>query len=150
MPIWDKEGNEYRVECTMTGEKLIEWRVFDPGPPWIGVAACARKASDLRIHDLRLRDDLPGPRTFLQGLFGRPAPRVTYQRRGLGTELLKLVIGYAETSRCETISGDITVEDIAANPRLVQWYQHHGFAFSPAHAVGRLAGNITRPVDQQR
>jgi hypothetical protein len=120
---------------------MREWRVFDAGP-WIGVASCSVKGDEMNLGEFQFRDDLFRPRSWSQKLRGQPPERVNYQRRGLGSVLLPLVIAHARQSGCRKINGIITSRDLAANPRLVAWYCRHGFSYSPVGPNLRVAGNI--------
>lgn len=59
-----------------------------------------------------------------------------YRRRGLGTELLKLVIEIAREKNVACIQGIVTRQGIAENPKLLEWYEEHGFEVIPVAAPG--------------
>jgi len=51
----------------------------------------------------------------------------TYRRQGLGTKLLNLLIEHATERKVQRLYGSVMKVDIDKTPRLVEWYEKHGF-----------------------
>jgi hypothetical protein len=47
----------------------------------------------------------------------------------LGTALLRLIIKTALENGCTEIEGNLKPQDLEKNPRLPDWFRHHGFEF---------------------
>ncbi|MGE5655522.1 MAG: GNAT family N-acetyltransferase [Actinomycetota bacterium] len=60
-----------------------------------------------------------------------------YQKKGLGTTLLKFVINWAKKRNIKQISGFLTEEDLQNNPNLVRWYQQYNFRLEPPYKTDR-------------
>ena len=50
-----------------------------------------------------------------------------YQRRGLGTKLLKYLIETAKLKGVKTLHTSLTEQDISNNTNLIDWHKNHGF-----------------------
>lgn len=59
-----------------------------------------------------------------------------YRRRGLGTELLRLVIEKAREEEVARIQGFVTNQGLAENPKLLEWYRRYGFEIIPIDSPG--------------
>ena len=53
-----------------------------------------------------------------------------YQKRGLGTSLLRIVVEYSRVSGVKNLRGSLTKKDISNNPGLKDWYLKNGFFLS--------------------
>lgn len=62
-----------------------------------------------------------------QSCFGLRTLRVNYQQRGLGAALLVFVIRAARENGHASMTGTLVRNYLKQNPRLVNWYQSHGF-----------------------
>lgn len=51
----------------------------------------------------------------------------TYRHQGLGTKLLNLLIEHATERKVQCLYGSVMKADIDKAPRLVEWYEDHGF-----------------------
>ena len=50
-----------------------------------------------------------------------------YQKRGLGTSLLRIVVDYSRSSGAKSLCGSLAKKDISNNPGLKDWYLKNGF-----------------------
>jgi ribosomal protein S18 acetylase RimI-like enzyme len=50
-----------------------------------------------------------------------------YRHQGLGTKLLSLLIEHATERKVQRLYGSVMKADIDKTPRLVEWYEKHGF-----------------------
>ena len=53
-----------------------------------------------------------------------------YQKRGLGTSLLRIVVDYSRSSGAKNLCGSLSKKDIYNNPGLKDWYLKNGFFLS--------------------
>jgi ribosomal protein S18 acetylase RimI-like enzyme len=51
----------------------------------------------------------------------------TYRHQGLGTKLLNLLIEHTIERKVQRLYGSVVKADIDKTPRLIQWYEKHGF-----------------------
>jgi hypothetical protein len=54
-----------------------------------------------------------------------------YQRRGLGTKILKYLIETAKLKGVKTLHTSLTEQDISNNTNLIDWHKKHGFKIEP-------------------
>lgn len=135
--IFDRTGRPYRSALRM-GDRSHDWQVFDDG--WrIGYAWCSRDQTEFRINDLKFDGQFRRPRTFLGWQIGR-ARVVNYQRRGLGTALLRVIITHARAHGCRQIVGMISQVDLDRFSTLPGWYARFGFVYSPKPDGGIIKG----------
>lgn len=86
------------------------------------------KIADLRVsHDRRIPP--PFPLDWLP-CFRRLAPKQNFQRRGIGTALLRETLARAKAKGFREVFGDIAAIDLAAFPGLPRWYEGFGFEVS--------------------
>ena len=81
--------------------------------------------SDIVLHDpARCR-----PRGLAKYLpfYSRAFCPRNYRRRGLGTKLLRAFIGLARMMEVKVITGEVKNQGLIDNPKLLEWYQRHGF-----------------------
>lgn len=130
--IYDAHGRGYRLN-------------FDPGRDlWIFNVSCGRLPAGhaycwllagvtvVRINDLVIRDDIRVPTSLLEKLlrrlFGLPPRTVNFQRRGLGTALLRTIIDTARANGIHRVCGEVMPKDVARFPGLKDWYAREGFS----------------------
>jgi hypothetical protein len=53
-----------------------------------------------------------------------------YRNRGLGSELIEILLDLAAGRKGKVIFGSLIKEDIIINPRLLAWYTNRGFTVS--------------------
>ena len=96
----------------------------------IGYANLFDCGDALRLQDIRISDDailISRSRFFF--FFERHVQEArNFQRRGLGTELLKSVFQFARAKGYQSIVGEIVRRDLEKNPKLPEWYAKNGFA----------------------
>ena len=66
----------------------------------------------------------------LYSLFNWNEPN-NYQRRGLGTKILKYLIETAKLKGVKTLHTSLTEQDISNNTNLIDWHKKHGFKIEP-------------------
>lgn len=95
----------------------------------IGYVNCIKRDARLQLADIRIDHVSRRRPTFLErlrSLIG--VPRLPELRhRGIGSELLKTVLRAADSAGIHEIWGCVTHEDLATQPRLLGWYERHGF-----------------------
>lgn len=64
-----------------------------------------------------------------------------YQKRGLGTSLLSIVVDHSRNNGAKTLRGCLTKKDISNNPGLTDWYLKNGFSlFDETPRSDRFSG----------
>ena len=53
-----------------------------------------------------------------------------YQKRGLGTAMIKFLASYAKSKSAKRIEGEVKHHDFKDNPDLPDWYRRRGFAIN--------------------
>jgi hypothetical protein len=134
--VWDEQGLQYHLEVTHTFNKnqtifsAIINLVRNKRNTTVGNANLVfNSLSEAMIGDLIIYQEVPF--STLNDKFYRLlnwTEPTNYQKRGLGTILLKYIIDLAFLKGVETLSGSLTKDDIKSNPNLVNWYKKHGFA----------------------
>jgi GNAT superfamily N-acetyltransferase len=135
----DWTGLHYEFERTTDG-CMVAWRLFY-SKVLVGYLFLHRRAEGAFIADLEVRESVT-QRSRLRRLLGLKGRELRLRRRGLGSMLLQTAIGYSRRSGARRLSGEVTREDLQRSPSLVEWYQRHGFLFTPLHDDTRLAGRI--------
>jgi GNAT superfamily N-acetyltransferase len=138
MVVKDKEGHPYRLEIDESDHD-VEMRLLD-GRTWIGKVSCLLRADEMELADIIIWErTAPVPR----GLWWLVPYRLYFRlkgknnrRRGLGTELLKLVIAKARERDLVHIRGFVTNQGLVDNPNLLNWYKKHGFDILPTPSPG--------------
>lgn len=139
----DKVGRKCSYLLTQN-HRSHDWFVFD-GDWRIGYAWCSQIGPDFRVSDFKFSPDFRRPRSFLGWPIGR-APALNYQRRGLGTALLRLILAHARGRGCRRIVGVISQVDLDQFPALPEWYARFGFRYSPIPEGGIIKGNLELPL----
>lgn len=89
--------------------------------------------SEARINDRRIaylwctRED---DRLMLEDFQVEPG----YRRRGIGSQLLKVVLDTADRAGIRVISGKVTADDLKNTPGLLDWYERNGFVITDPEA----------------
>jgi GNAT superfamily N-acetyltransferase len=135
--VADKEGNQYRLVMEESEQHFKVW-ILD-GNIQVGWATCILHADGMDLEDIIICEE---PVLFPRGLW-QLVPSLysrlkgkNYRQRGLGTELVKIVIEKACEKDVAYICGYITNQGIADNPKLLEWYRKHGFTVTPVSSPG--------------
>jgi GNAT superfamily N-acetyltransferase len=134
--IHDKRGRQYHViatECDSENYKRFNIEYRDRR---VGYAHYHFEGDDvLFIDDLRLEDKaMRSPWFFVDliywaGSFPPERFRVTnYQKRGLGTAMIKFLVSFAESESVKRIEGEVKHHDFKDDPDLPDWYRRRGFS----------------------
>ena len=129
--LFDKDGRPYQLSILETDShiflKLRHHQLF------VGEAKCVwESAQTLLLGDIAIANAvIPQPTDDFSALIstlpgGQPKP-VNYRRRGLGSALLKSLIHHARTKNAQQLYGNVFEQDVQNNPKLLYWYQKHGF-----------------------
>jgi acetyltransferase (GNAT) family protein len=142
LPITDKAGRVYRVGFGEAGN-LWAFRVFN-GKMEMGESICMVEGNQLVLYNLFISDGVEegGIRAFAGG--DRKA--IDYRGRGLGSELLRIVIARATGRGLGRIVGNLLPKHLSKNPRLPDWYRQFGFLVTMQNAE---SGTITLPLPPQ-
>lgn len=143
----DAQGRSYQLHVTSDGDDYFAASLMD-GRTYVGYVRCLlASAGEMALCDLTIFAEALDHRNFLQRCWDRllgQYPRTkNYQRRGLGTLLLRLVMEEASRRRVRRITGVIVESDLSRNPHLVRWYIKHGFAIGTP-VPQDLAGAVYR------
>jgi GNAT superfamily N-acetyltransferase len=149
--IYDRYNQRYAVEVEEDSELSFYIKLKD-GETYIGQMLVSFLPDDVMIlEDLFIRSDLDAPEKWTPGRkTGRMAAGIlsrlvsaggrqgkrrpesvrNYRNRGLGSELIKILLDLAAERKGKVIFGSLIREDIAINPQLLEWYMHRGFTVS--------------------
>jgi GNAT superfamily N-acetyltransferase len=134
--IHDKRGRQYHViESDCDSENFKRFNIKYRGRR-VGYVNYHFEGDDLIfIDDLRLEDKaMRSPWFFIPliywvGSFPPERFRVTnYQKRGLGTAMIKFLASYAKSESVKRIEGEVKHHDFKDNPDLPNWYRRRGFS----------------------
>ena len=105
--------------------KLFDHRIL------VAKVNCLVEEDTLRIADLHVFEEAAIPQGYvvscLRSALGLEPRTANYQRRGLGTKLLGLIIRHAKERNFVRITGNLFPRDLEMNPKLPMWYQRCGF-----------------------
>lgn len=107
----------------------------------------------LFIDDFRLEDKaMHSPWFFLDLIYwvvSFPPERfriTNYQKRGLGTAMIKFLMSYAKSESVKRIEGEVKHHDFKDNPDLPDWYRRRGFAVSMSKDLKGFVAKISLTV----
>jgi GNAT superfamily N-acetyltransferase len=110
--LTDRRGRPYWLRTRITDEQIAFVHLFHQ---WgrAGEALVALETSGIYlIGDLEIRD--------------------RFRNRGLGSALLGKVISMAREQGASIVYGNISAKDLAVTPRLLGFYERHGFTVQQA------------------
>ena len=100
----------------------------------VGEVKClGHPAGVLEIKDIAIANEVsPPPPLWVQRLKlpWRPQP-INYRGQGLGSALLSYLIEHARTQGFASLWGEVFRPDVENTPKLLDWYQKHGFEIRP-------------------
>lgn len=122
----DRYDNHYTLDAIQSNDYFdadIRWKHTLVGQiKWI-----IHPSNTLEIADLIIFDPpIVLHRRYLS-VFPFRRSRKRFRQIGLGTAMLEFVINQAEELGMNSIYGEITRDDAAKTPYLIDWYQQHGF-----------------------
>jgi len=136
--LQDGTGLSYRLEISQS-DSFWFIKVFD-GNMRVGYANCTLTNRILTLADLHVAMDAPQPRRgvsrFFHWVLNTRRKAVNYRGRGLGAALLRFIIRKAVAHGFTEIEGKLSPHDLAANPKLPEWYRRHGFTVIPGDGKG--------------
>lgn len=121
---YDQEYNQYSVMMNLRRDKRN---------CQVGQTNCIINLSgDALLGDIQIFDDVPflSLQDKIYRLFHGNEP-TNYQKRGLGTILLKEIINFAKSRKTKKLHGSLTEKDLSKNPNLIEWFKQHGFKIEP-------------------
>jgi hypothetical protein len=147
--IHDRTGHRYEVEVQSDAIHLF-FEVYDRDLK-VGHAWCIPGGDVLKLNAIEIMNRvLPSEslRTrLIRGITGSQRPTYDYQKRGIGTVLLRLVIATAKHKGFSRIEGYVVEGDAAANPSLFDWYRRHGFVVREEREIRNQVASIALDLD---
>ena len=134
--ILDKYGKKYSViESDCDSEDFKRFNIEYRGSR-VGYANYHFEGTDvLYLDDWHIEDDAILPPWFSCDLFfcflSFPPLRwrtVNFQKRGIGTAMIKFLADYARSKCAKRIEGEVKHHDFKDNPDLPDWYRRRGFS----------------------
>lgn len=133
--IVDKDNKTYTLNV-LDDDSSIVIKVYRFNT-LIGEVKCFKESLEvLYLRDIAIANDaIPDLRNIWvtpqkKILQEQPGP-VNYRGRGLGSALMTFLIRYAAGYGFQAIYGNVYQQDLENNPKLLQWYQRHGFQLRP-------------------
>ncbi|HTJ79832.1 MAG TPA: GNAT family N-acetyltransferase [Rariglobus sp.] len=149
--IQDKNQKPYRIDWLRGDHGWSLWLCDERG--WrIGYAHTTFRNGGLFLGDIRLRNDVPAPASWLRRALAARGigkiPLMDYRNRGLGTALLARLEILARQEGFSAITGCIVESDITRWPDLPAWYRRQGYSVIEKEPnssdIGRL--RIEKPL----
>ncbi|MGJ3251949.1 MAG: GNAT family N-acetyltransferase [Elainellaceae cyanobacterium] len=129
--IVDRQDRKYSLSITQQGAsvgfKLYNRQIL------VGEVRGVRESDEtLLLADIAIANEVfPIPETSwisrLGTRFGYWPKPISYRKQGLGSALLKAFVDHASHDGVRHIYGKVMKQDLENNPKLLQWYQRHGF-----------------------
>ncbi len=129
--LTDKHGQQYEVIIDENDDKLL-WLSLQVEGWEVGYLRCTFiSPEDMFIEDFLIRDwtVLRGGwmTRLLRKIRNKKDRYRNFQRLGLGSQFLDVLIAYANGIGVRHICGRIIQKDRDNNPKLIEFYQDHGF-----------------------
>jgi len=128
---FDREGHRYTISIS-EADLLLSIRLHDLQIV-VGEAKCVRELPEtLLLKDISIANTVMlSPSTswaaLLSKLPGYQPKRTSYRGKGLGSVLLSCLIEHARVTGVRYLYGKVMCQDLENMPKLLQWYQKHGF-----------------------
>lgn len=135
--ILDREGRSYSLVVT-EDEGLISVKAYDR-QILIGEAKCLRESPEtFYLRDIAIANQVVKKTIYIRAkslkqLLSYNSKITNYRSRGLGSALLQFLIRYAGANGARCLYGRVYQQDLENNPRLLEWYQKHGFELRQPH-----------------
>jgi len=147
LPLYDRRAKKYALHCYF--EQTIWILKAHDGPVIISQVNCIVNEDTLFIGDLNVFDKARVHQKFfgpIRAVLGLPPKTRDYQRKGLGTNILKFLIERAKKQKLRRIIGNLFPRDLAANPNLPRWYQSLGFEMDATGKPGMIQLELPKPT----
>lgn len=138
--LHDRLGTTYRYTLCMS-RQLHDWSVFDANRR-IAYVWCHPLGEEYKLADWKIENEAVITRNFWARVCRLTPETKNYRRRGIGTQLLPMVITHAREIGARRITGVIASHDLAEFPELPAWYARFGFVYTPTPDGGRFIGRI--------
>ncbi|MGD0778828.1 MAG: GNAT family N-acetyltransferase [Candidatus Solibacter sp.] len=129
LPLEDDMGKPYALHLH-DDDKSWTLKVFDRRV-LVAQVNCLVQGDALLLADIHVFDEARLPEgmfvSWLRSALGLKPRTANYQRRGMGTRLLQIVIERARRRNLSRIAGNLFPRDLSARPDLPTWYRNHGF-----------------------
>lgn len=129
--IFDRKGRSY-ISSIVEGDSRLLIQLHSQHM-LVGEVKCVRESqAALMLKDIAIANEAsPNPMNFwmkmLHKIPGYQPKLVNYRDQGLGSALLSRLIQYAQDNGIQFLHGEVFRPDLENNPKLLQWYQKHGF-----------------------
>jgi GNAT superfamily N-acetyltransferase len=137
--IRDRDGEKYSLKAVKHPDGTIHLELTYRGD-WVGLVKWTLHPPDIMVvEDICIRDDsephIPGESIVEHSIKqARLKGEIkNYRRRGLGTELLKLLLDLARENKVKQVRGSIIKLDAIKTPNLIEWYEKRGFRRGPSY-----------------
>lgn len=128
---FDREGHRYTISI-LEGDLLLSIRLHDLQTV-VGEAKCVRESpkalllKDISIANAVMLNPSTSWAALLSKLPGYQPKLISYRGKGLGSVLLSCLIEHARVTGVRYLYGKVMRQDLENIPKLLQWYQKHGF-----------------------
>jgi GNAT superfamily N-acetyltransferase len=137
--LHDNSGTAYRYTLC-TSQHRYEWNIFEERRR-IAYAWCYSLGDEFKLADWKIENEAITPQSLWARMWRRPEIK-NYRRRGIGSQLLPLVISHARAIDARRITGVIASRDLEEFPALLAWYERFGFLYTPTPNCGHFVGRI--------
>jgi hypothetical protein len=131
LQVIDRDGHRYTLSILKDDVRLF-LRLYDR-ETLVGEAKCIQESSDrFLLGDIAIANEVIRPLNHrwtigFSKLLGYQPRLINYRVKGLGSALLTFLIDYARQAGVCHLYGKVMQQDVENNPKLIQWYQKHGF-----------------------
>lgn len=137
--IKDRCGEKYPLKAVKHPDGTIHLELTYRGD-YVGLVKWTlRPPAIMEVNDLQIRDDSEPPiqeESIMERLIKQARLKgeiKNYRRKGLGTELLKLLLDLARENRVKQVRGSIVKLDTIRTLNLIEWYEKRGFRKGPPY-----------------
>lgn len=133
--IVDKDNKTYTLDI-LDNDSAIVIKVYRFNT-LIGEVKCFKESPELLyLRDIAIANDATPD---FKDIWVTPQKKITrdqlkpinYRGRGLGSTLMSFLIRYAGSHGFQVLYGNVYQQDLENNPKLLHWYQKHGFQLRP-------------------
>lgn len=133
--IFDKDNKPYTLNVLDDSSSIVI-KVYRFNT-LIGEVKCFKESLEtLYLRDIAIANDaIPNFKniwvTPQKKIIREQLEPINYRGRGLGSALMSFLICYAAAHGFQALYGNVYQQDLENNPKLLQWYQRHGFQLRP-------------------
>lgn len=145
--IHDRFCAEYQIIDYIATSGDVTGHDIYQGKRRIGYTRWKFEGDTLALTDLCLEEASIRPPAYYRdiGMFSFSFPpqwwrkinRDDFRNRGIGTQLIALLIAYARSNGVKRIVGRLVDSDCNKHPDLPQWYRNRGFTVTLDNALGK-------------